>query len=471
MILTLLACLIAQDTIPPGFGTLRRDDVVMRMSTGTIEVQILPLDEQLIRLLAPDTYRSLTQLEQSRAAEIADAAARGSTPNPTLVMVTFLGVVSAARFNPEDVNITSRGRLFRPVGIVPLSPTWGSYQLDARQQAAAIYLFEPGISLREQLTVSYQGLSSEAWTRSLRLLDQERARVKARAQLEAKPDSAAPPRRPPHARRIRAHHADLPALETRRQCQCAVTSQRKERAGPGRCFERVGRERGDGAMRSHHGAQRANLQLHVREHVQRVVRIRNPHGALGRRSDPEEQPAQVEQRAIGHARQRGRGEIEHVAVPHVPPFRLHSEILALGGPKPPQRRTDRRRIDGACRIPQPLHRRAQRGRVATPGGDAQRRPHHVPRLRQGGRARARAAGDPNGTGCDKQANRRQLHSVMYIAVAKRSDSPLTSAAVDIASASQATPATIVTWRRVATGRPWAGSITCPNTSRPSWMTD
>src|SRR5436190_18115169 len=106
-------------------------------------------------------------------------------------MVTVLGVVPQARFNPDELNITSRGRLFRPIGIVPLSPTWSSYQLDARQQAAAIYLFEPGISVREQLTVSYEGLASDAWSRSIRLLDQERARVKARAQLEAEPDSGA----------------------------------------------------------------------------------------------------------------------------------------------------------------------------------------------------------------------------------------------------------------------------------------
>ncbi|HEY3219717.1 MAG TPA: hypothetical protein VGJ80_03220 [Gemmatimonadales bacterium] len=184
--------LAAQDTVPPGYGTLRRDDVAIRLATGTIEIQVLPLDEQVIRLLAPDTYRSLTQLDRSRAADIAEAAARGSTQNPTLVMVTFLGVVPQARFNPEEVNLTSRGRLFRPIGIVPLSPTWGSFQLEARQQAAALYLFEPGISVREQLTVSYQGLSSDAWSRSLRLLDQERARVKARAQSEAKPDSGAP---------------------------------------------------------------------------------------------------------------------------------------------------------------------------------------------------------------------------------------------------------------------------------------
>jgi hypothetical protein len=184
-----LAC---QDTIPAGYGTLHRDDIAVRLATGTIEVQVLPLEEQVIRLLAPDTYRSLTQLVQSRAADIADAAARGGTEHPTLVMVTFLGVVPQARFNPDELNITSRGRLFRPIGIVPLSPTWSSFQLDARQQAAAIYLFEPGVSVREQLTVSYQGLSSDAWSHSLLLFDQERARVKARAQLEAKPDSGAP---------------------------------------------------------------------------------------------------------------------------------------------------------------------------------------------------------------------------------------------------------------------------------------
>lgn len=189
MILALLLYLAAQDTVPTGYGSLRRDDVVMRLSTGTVEVQVLPLDEQVIRLLAPDTYRSLTQLELSRADDIRDAAARGGTEHPTLIMVTFLGVVPQARFNPEDLTITSRGRLFRPIGIVPLSPTWSSFQLDARQQAVAIYLFDPGISVREQLTVSYQGLSSEAWSRSIRLLDQERARVKARAQSEAKPDS------------------------------------------------------------------------------------------------------------------------------------------------------------------------------------------------------------------------------------------------------------------------------------------
>jgi len=180
--LLLSLVLSPQDTLPAGYGTLRRDEIFVRFSTGTIEVQVLPLDEQVIRLLAPDTYRSLHQLVQSRSNDIAEAASRAATDQATLIMVTFLGVVPQARFNPEDLNITSRGRLFRPVGLVPLSPTWSSYQLDARQQAVAIYLFDPGISLREEMIVSYQGQSSNSWNNSIRRLDQERARVKARAQ-------------------------------------------------------------------------------------------------------------------------------------------------------------------------------------------------------------------------------------------------------------------------------------------------
>lgn len=182
--------LTAQDSVPPGFGTLKRDDIVVRFATGTVEIQCLPLDEQVIRLLATDTYASLSHLIRDRQDDITAAAERAGVPDPTLVLVTFYGLVPQARFNPEDVNVTSRGRLFRPVGIVPLSPTWGSYQLEARQQAVAIYLFENGITFRETLSISYQGLTNEAWGRALRLLDQERSRVRARAQ--ASPPSGSP---------------------------------------------------------------------------------------------------------------------------------------------------------------------------------------------------------------------------------------------------------------------------------------
>jgi len=174
-------CAAQDDTLPVGFGTLRRDDIAVLLTTDQLQIQVLPLDEQVIRLLAPDTYRSLVGLIATRQAAIDSAAQRGGEPHPALVLVTLYGQVPQARFTPEDLNIMSRGRLFRPVGIVPLSPRWNSYQLDAREQAVAIYLFEEGLSFRETVTVSYQNLATDAWSRSVRSLDQERARVRARA--------------------------------------------------------------------------------------------------------------------------------------------------------------------------------------------------------------------------------------------------------------------------------------------------
>jgi hypothetical protein len=172
--------LTAQDTLPTGYGTLRRDDVAIRITTDQVDLQVLPLPEGIIRLLAPDTYRSLSDLIRNRRAAIDSLATQVGVPHPTLVLVTFVGLVPQARFSPEDVNIASRGQLFRPVGIVPVSPGWGDYQLEAREQATAIYLFDEGISFREDLTVSYQTRSSTSWSRSVRVLDQERARVRAR---------------------------------------------------------------------------------------------------------------------------------------------------------------------------------------------------------------------------------------------------------------------------------------------------
>lgn len=179
--------LSAQDTLPAGYGTLKRDDIVVRFTTDQLEIQVLPLAQAVIRLLAPDTYRSLADLLKSKDPELRDAARRAGIGHPTLVMVTFYGLVPRARFSPEDLNLTSQGRLFRPAAIVPLSPQWSAYQLEAREQAVAIYLFEEGISFLDALTVSYRELTNDSWTSVLPRLERERARVRARASLQQSP--------------------------------------------------------------------------------------------------------------------------------------------------------------------------------------------------------------------------------------------------------------------------------------------
>ena len=192
LLLTASLCSVplrAQDTLtsqqpglpPAGYGTLRQDDIGVELRTSTFAVRILPLDERIIRLLAPDTYRSLFHLKQSREREIREAAARAGVSDPALFLVTFFGLQQQARFIPEELTITSRNRLFRPSAIVPLSPRFSELMLRQRETITAIYLFQSEIALFEPITVAYEGTVSEQWERILPILDRERAAVLSRA--------------------------------------------------------------------------------------------------------------------------------------------------------------------------------------------------------------------------------------------------------------------------------------------------
>jgi hypothetical protein len=179
------------DLPPAGHGTLRQDQVGVRIVTPTTAVRVLPLDERVIRLLAPDAYRSLHELTLSRAADIAQAARSGGHDSVALFMVTFFGLLPQTQFSPDQVYVTSQAREYRPIGIVPLTPGFAEARLEQRQQAAAIYLFESGIEVLRPFAVSYGVQSSEQWNQSLRLLDAERARVWSRAR-QAAPQPATP---------------------------------------------------------------------------------------------------------------------------------------------------------------------------------------------------------------------------------------------------------------------------------------
>ena len=169
------------DLPPPSLGTLRQDQVAVRLGTASLAIRVLPLDERVIRLLAPDTYSSLAELKRTRAAEIAAAARRAGHDSATVFVVTFFGMAPDARFDPDQLYLSSQNAFFRPIGIVPMTPRWGEAQLDQRQQAVAIYLFQPGIPILQPFTVFYDGQPSTAWESTLRVLDNERARVLARA--------------------------------------------------------------------------------------------------------------------------------------------------------------------------------------------------------------------------------------------------------------------------------------------------
>jgi len=172
---------------PAGFGTLRIDDIAVLFETGNLRIRVLPLDERVIRLLSPDSYQSMAGLKRVKATEIAETARRYGIMDPALFSVSFYGLRERAPFTPEELTLQSRGRFFRPIGFVPMSPSWGERQLDQRGTAIAIVLYEPGMALFEaDLVISYQGVASRAWSGISKTLERERAQVLARAAAAGK---------------------------------------------------------------------------------------------------------------------------------------------------------------------------------------------------------------------------------------------------------------------------------------------
>ncbi len=172
---------------PAGYGTLRQDDVSLQLRTQTVRIQVVPLDERVIRLLANDTYTSLHRLVESRREEIDAAARRNGVQNPTVFLVTFFALEREARFTPDELNIGSQSRLFRPLAVIPLSPLWNNQQLNQRETATALYVFGDGIQLLDPFLVEYVVVRNDAWEQILRVLDGERASVLARATADRKP--------------------------------------------------------------------------------------------------------------------------------------------------------------------------------------------------------------------------------------------------------------------------------------------
>jgi hypothetical protein len=166
---------------PAGFGTLRQDDIALHLRSSNVELRLLPLDENIIRLLAPDAYQSLHSLLDLRSADVTRVAGAAGIRRPGVFLVTVFGLAPRAVFDPEDVTITSQNRFFRPAAIVPLTPRWSEQRLDQRETASALYLFEDGIALTEPLAVSWAGAVNEQWQETVRLLERERTRVSARA--------------------------------------------------------------------------------------------------------------------------------------------------------------------------------------------------------------------------------------------------------------------------------------------------
>jgi len=166
--------------LPPGvYGTLSQNDIVIRLRTDELEVRFVPLDIRATGLLGRDAAESLQRLVERNRPAIDSAGRAAGISEPGLALVTFFALRDGTRFNPEQLTVTARNQLLRPLAFVPLSARFGAGQLDARESAMAVYLFQDLLPIWDPFTVHYEHLVSHDWERRLPTLARERDRLAA----------------------------------------------------------------------------------------------------------------------------------------------------------------------------------------------------------------------------------------------------------------------------------------------------
>jgi hypothetical protein len=177
--------------LPVSYGTLSQRDLALRVQNEDLEIRLLPLDRQVTRLLANDAFQSLRALVETKRRAIDSVASLAGVSEPGLALVSFYGLRPDVRFDPQTLTLLIRNRVFRPLGIIPVSARFTSQQLNARDQVSAIYLFEEDIPVNDSFSFSYGSLTSEDWRIRQTLLERERSRVSARSRSE-RPDTTRP---------------------------------------------------------------------------------------------------------------------------------------------------------------------------------------------------------------------------------------------------------------------------------------
>ncbi len=167
--------------IPSGFGTLKQDDIAVKLQVPDVLVKLTPLDESVIRTLSTDSYRALRGIAESHKAAVAREVAQHGLLRGSLWYVSFYGLAPDARFSPLEMTINSAGQDFRPLEIIPVSGGFGEQRLQPRVTQTALYVFDDALDVNQPLIVSFGNERNSGWSAILSTIERERALVRSRA--------------------------------------------------------------------------------------------------------------------------------------------------------------------------------------------------------------------------------------------------------------------------------------------------
>jgi hypothetical protein len=166
------------DGLVGGQGTLRQEEIAIRLRRGELELFVVPLHEGVTRTAAPDTWARLSALATTHRGWFRERT--GSDAPYRLFLVALYSEAEVLAFEGEELALVSGGIRQRPVAIRGLTPGWDQQELLPGEAQMAIYAFAPQVTLDADLEVEYREVRSRDWSRILPVVQAEQARIRAR---------------------------------------------------------------------------------------------------------------------------------------------------------------------------------------------------------------------------------------------------------------------------------------------------
>lgn len=170
--------LLAAEELPAGQGTLRQDEIAIRLRRGEVELFVVPLDEAVTRTAAPDTWGRLSALATTHRSWFRERT--GSDAPYPLFLVALYSEAEPATFEGGEITLVSGGIRQRPLGIRGLTPGWDQQRLQPGEAQMAVFAFPPQVTLEADLEVEYREVRSREWLQILSRVSAEQRRIRGR---------------------------------------------------------------------------------------------------------------------------------------------------------------------------------------------------------------------------------------------------------------------------------------------------